>query len=60
MADRGGFLRGEVITYAYLLLYIAMSSGQIFFNKVILPSVMLPELRSDADANVILSACPLL
>lgn len=38
MADRRaeGFFKGEVLTYAYLLLYIALSSGQIFFNKVIL------------------------
>lgn len=28
----------EVLTYAYLLLYIALSSGQIFFNKWVLSS----------------------
>ncbi|KAM7260504.1 hypothetical protein ACFE04_011177 [Oxalis oulophora] len=26
-------LKGEVLTYFYLLLYIALSAGQIFFNK---------------------------
>ncbi|KAF7822525.1 putative sugar phosphate/phosphate translocator [Senna tora] len=35
MADR----RNEgLLTYAYLLLYIALSSGQIFFNKWVLSS----------------------
>ncbi|KAE8124579.1 hypothetical protein FH972_019447 [Carpinus fangiana] len=35
MADRArAFCKEEVVTYAYLLLYIALSSGQIFFNKV--------------------------
>ncbi|XP_022142886.1 probable sugar phosphate/phosphate translocator At3g14410 [Momordica charantia] len=41
MADpraREGFFKGEVLTYAYLLLYIALSSGQIFFNKWVLSS----------------------
>ncbi|KAF2286196.1 hypothetical protein GH714_011606 [Hevea brasiliensis] len=33
MADRNGLL-----TYAYILLYIALSSGQIFFNKWVLSS----------------------
>ncbi|KAA8524093.1 hypothetical protein F0562_010476 [Nyssa sinensis] len=27
------FVKEEVITLAYILLYIALSSGQIFFNK---------------------------
>ncbi|EPS69546.1 hypothetical protein M569_05219, partial [Genlisea aurea] len=31
-------LQGEFLTYAYLLLYIILSSGQIFFNKWILSS----------------------
>ncbi|KAI4342436.1 hypothetical protein MLD38_027064 [Melastoma candidum] len=35
MADR---LREGVVTYAYILLYIALSSGQIFFNKWVLSS----------------------
>lgn len=30
--------RDEVVTYAYILLYIALSSGQIFFNKWVLSS----------------------
>lgn len=34
MADRRSFLSEGAVTYAYLLLYIALSSGQIFFNKV--------------------------
>lgn len=35
MADRRRrFEKEEVLTYAYILLYIALSSGQIFFNKV--------------------------
>ncbi|CAK9324381.1 unnamed protein product [Citrullus colocynthis] len=40
MVDRRaeGFFKGEVLTYAYLLLYIALSSGQIFFNKWVLSS----------------------
>ncbi|KAG7015073.1 putative sugar phosphate/phosphate translocator [Cucurbita argyrosperma subsp. argyrosperma] len=40
MADRRveGFFKGEVLTYAYLLLYISLSSGQIFFNKWVLSS----------------------
>ncbi|TQD69451.1 hypothetical protein C1H46_045016 [Malus baccata] len=39
MADRmRSFFKGEVLTYAYLLLYIALSSGQIFFNKWVLSS----------------------
>ncbi|KAG2675554.1 hypothetical protein I3843_12G010800 [Carya illinoinensis] len=39
MADRlGTFRREEFITYAYLLLYITLSSGQIFFNKWVLSS----------------------
>jgi len=38
MADRSrirGFLREEHVTYASILLYITLSSGQIFFNKVL-------------------------
>jgi hypothetical protein len=31
-------MRAEFVTYAYILLYIALSSGQIFFNKVYLKS----------------------
>ncbi|CAI9088959.1 OLC1v1023432C2 [Oldenlandia corymbosa var. corymbosa] len=31
-------LSSEFVTYAYLLLYIALSSGQIFFNKWVLSS----------------------
>ncbi|KAK9024446.1 hypothetical protein V6N11_004608 [Hibiscus sabdariffa] len=31
-------LKEEIITYAYLILYIALSSGQIFFNKWVLSS----------------------
>ncbi|WZY95544.1 hypothetical protein YC2023_067873 [Brassica napus] len=39
MADRSrGFMRDEFVTYAYILLYIALSSGQIFFNKWVLSS----------------------
>lgn len=41
MADQdpsSTFCREEVKTYAYLLLYIALSSGQIFFNKWVLSS----------------------
>ncbi|GMN62230.1 hypothetical protein TIFTF001_031313 [Ficus carica] len=39
MADRlRSFFKKEVLTYAYLLLYIALSSGQIFFNKWVLSS----------------------
>ena len=35
-ADRSkGVVRDEFATYAYILLYIALSSGQIFFNKVL-------------------------
>ncbi|KAH9723757.1 putative sugar phosphate/phosphate translocator [Citrus sinensis] len=35
MADRERrMFREQVLTYAYILLYIALSSGQIFFNKV--------------------------
>ncbi|KAF8046603.1 hypothetical protein N665_3590s0004 [Sinapis alba] len=38
-ADRSrGFMREEFVTYAYILLYIALSSGQIFFNKWVLSS----------------------
>ncbi|KAI4323142.1 hypothetical protein L6164_022772 [Bauhinia variegata] len=37
MADRAGFKEG-FLTYSYLLLYIALSSGQIFFNKWVLSS----------------------
>ncbi|KAI4333390.1 hypothetical protein L6164_018212 [Bauhinia variegata] len=33
MADRARFKEG-LLTYCYLLLYIALSSGQIFFNKL--------------------------
>ncbi|KAL0301309.1 UNVERIFIED_CONTAM: putative sugar phosphate/phosphate translocator [Sesamum radiatum] len=32
------WLRQEFATYAYILLYIALSSGQIFFNKWVLSS----------------------
>ncbi|KAJ0102372.1 hypothetical protein Patl1_05052 [Pistacia atlantica] len=39
MADQERrMLKEEVITYAYILLYIALSSGQIFFNKWVLSS----------------------
>lgn len=39
MADRGSKLFSDgVITYLYILLYIALSSGQIFFNKWVLSS----------------------
>ncbi|KAM7498520.1 hypothetical protein LguiA_022934 [Lonicera macranthoides] len=39
MADRMRKLGGEgVLTYAYIFLYIALSSGQIFFNKWVLSS----------------------
>ncbi|KAM3204122.1 putative sugar phosphate/phosphate translocator isoform X1 [Capsicum annuum] len=39
MADRERKLMKEgVLTYAYILLYIALSSGQIFFNKWVLSS----------------------
>ncbi|XP_015888345.2 probable sugar phosphate/phosphate translocator At3g14410 [Ziziphus jujuba] len=38
MADRNPVLKAELLTYAYLLLYIALSSGQIFFNKWVLSS----------------------
>ncbi|KAF8410955.1 hypothetical protein HHK36_003492 [Tetracentron sinense] len=39
MADRmRRFVREEALTYAYILLYIALSSGQIFFNKWVLSS----------------------
>ncbi|KAL4598572.1 hypothetical protein ACB098_11G046000 [Castanea mollissima] len=39
MADRfRAFCKDEILTYAYLLLYIALSSGQIFFNKWVLSS----------------------
>ncbi|MCD7467631.1 hypothetical protein HAX54_005174 [Datura stramonium] len=39
MADRQRKLMSEgVLTYAYILLYIALSSGQIFFNKWVLSS----------------------
>lgn len=31
-------LSSELVTYAYILLYIALSSGQIFFNKWVLSS----------------------
>ncbi|CAK9155330.1 unnamed protein product, partial [Ilex paraguariensis] len=34
IADQiGKLVRDEVVTYFYILLYIALSSGQIFFNK---------------------------
>ncbi|GAA0174954.1 cysteine protease [Lithospermum erythrorhizon] len=36
MADRR--VKEELITYAYIVLYIALSSGQIFFNKWVLSS----------------------
>uniref|UniRef100_A0A7N0UZ30 Sugar phosphate transporter domain-containing protein n=1 Tax=Kalanchoe fedtschenkoi TaxID=63787 RepID=A0A7N0UZ30_KALFE len=36
MADRAS--KEQLLTYAYLLLYIALSSGQIFFNKWVLSS----------------------
>ncbi|KAI8557963.1 hypothetical protein RHMOL_Rhmol04G0051700 [Rhododendron molle] len=40
MADRtrNYLVREEFLTYAYILLYIALSSGQIFFNKWVLSS----------------------
>lgn len=39
MADRVRKLMSEgVLTYAYILLYISLSSGQIFFNKWVLSS----------------------
>uniref|UniRef100_A0A6N2NCR2 Sugar phosphate transporter domain-containing protein n=1 Tax=Salix viminalis TaxID=40686 RepID=A0A6N2NCR2_SALVM len=39
MADRiRSFLNEGAVTYAYILLYIALSSGQIFFNKWVLSS----------------------
>ncbi|KAL3631505.1 hypothetical protein CASFOL_024489 [Castilleja foliolosa] len=39
MADQPRkWLREEFVTYAYILLYIALSSGQIFFNKWVLSS----------------------
>ncbi|XP_055824762.1 probable sugar phosphate/phosphate translocator At3g14410 [Solanum dulcamara] len=39
MADpQRKWLSDDVLTYAYLLLYIALSSGQIFFNKWVLSS----------------------
>ncbi|KAK3000429.1 LOW QUALITY PROTEIN: hypothetical protein RJ639_021333 [Escallonia herrerae] len=39
MADRlKNIVREEALTYAYILLYIALSSGQIFFNKWVLSS----------------------
>ncbi|XP_051135185.1 probable sugar phosphate/phosphate translocator At3g14410 isoform X2 [Andrographis paniculata] len=39
MADRSRkWLREEFVTYAYILLYIALSSGQIFYNKWVLSS----------------------
>ncbi|KAK6132553.1 hypothetical protein DH2020_033655 [Rehmannia glutinosa] len=39
MADRHRkWAREEFVTYAYILLYIALSSGQIFFNKWVLSS----------------------
>ncbi|KAK4398252.1 putative sugar phosphate/phosphate translocator [Sesamum angolense] len=39
MADRDRrWAKEEFLTYAYILLYIALSSGQIFFNKWVLSS----------------------
>ncbi|GKB90256.1 probable sugar phosphate/phosphate translocator [Tanacetum coccineum] len=38
MADESGPVRDGMKTYSYLLLYIALSSGQIFFNKWVLSS----------------------
>nr|XP_025887908.1 probable sugar phosphate/phosphate translocator At3g14410 isoform X2 [Solanum lycopersicum] len=39
MADpQRKWVTDDVLTYAYLLLYIALSSGQIFFNKWVLSS----------------------
>ncbi|KAL0353898.1 UNVERIFIED_CONTAM: putative sugar phosphate/phosphate translocator [Sesamum angustifolium] len=39
MADRNRrWAKEEFLTYAYILLYIALSSGQIFFNKWVLSS----------------------
>ncbi|KAL0399547.1 UNVERIFIED_CONTAM: putative sugar phosphate/phosphate translocator [Sesamum radiatum] len=39
MADRDRrWAKDEFLTYAYILLYIALSSGQIFFNKWVLSS----------------------
>lgn len=34
MADSATTFKGHAVTYFYILLYIALSSGQIFFNKV--------------------------
>lgn len=33
-ASMADLKNGNFLTYAYILLYIALSSGQIFFNKV--------------------------
>ncbi|CAM8934374.1 unnamed protein product [Rhodiola kirilowii] len=39
MADRvERFSKEQLLTYSYILLYIALSSGQIFFNKWVLSS----------------------
>ncbi|XP_073114035.1 probable sugar phosphate/phosphate translocator At3g14410 isoform X2 [Elaeis guineensis] len=38
LADRNRRWREGGLTYAYILLYIALSSGQIFFNKWVLSS----------------------
>lgn len=38
MADQSTTTTSSMVTYAYLLLYIALSSGQIFFNKWVLSS----------------------
>lgn len=34
MADRSGRSKEGFVTYGYILIYIVLSSGQIFFNKV--------------------------
>ncbi|KAH7654315.1 Glucose-6-phosphate/phosphate and phosphoenolpyruvate/phosphate antiporter domain-containing protein [Dioscorea alata] len=38
MADRSGRSKEGFVTYGYILIYIALSSGQIFFNKWVLSS----------------------
>ncbi|XP_076916023.1 putative sugar phosphate/phosphate translocator At3g14410 [Bidens hawaiensis] len=38
MADNNHSVKDGMLTYCYLLLYIALSSGQIFFNKWVLSS----------------------
>lgn len=53
MADRRALPSEGVLTYAYILLYIALSSGQIFFNKV---NFRLAPLNSCCN-NVALAEC---